>query len=84
VSARFAVDFVVLLPGATLVGFSFAFPASTTRWVGLGVGAGLLALGALGRLVRELALAHGRRVGGPRTGSDQPGAITRLARDGLR
>jgi hypothetical protein len=39
VSPRFLVNFVVLLLGAGLVVFGFAFSAATFDWFGLGVGA---------------------------------------------
>jgi hypothetical protein len=48
VSARFTVNFLVLLLGAGLVVAAFAFSADTVDWVGLGVGAAAILIALWG------------------------------------
>jgi hypothetical protein len=133
-SARFAVNFVVLLLGAFLVVVAFAFSTSTLDWVSLGSGAmailaglanfalrdqgayqrvadalicaigtwaivaarvmsdrgrwleisaamALVALGAIGLLVREARLSRGVQVGTAQIGTDQFARIGALQRE---
>jgi hypothetical protein len=133
-SARFAVNFVVLLIGAGLVVVAFAFSTTTLDWVGLGTGAvaivaglanfamrdqgafqrvadavictvgawaivgarvmsergrwlefsaamALVALGAIGLVVREARLSRGLQVGSARIGTDQFARIAALQRE---
>jgi hypothetical protein len=133
-SARFGVNFVVLLLGACVVVVAFAFSPATLDWVGLGTGAtaivaglasfatrdqgayqriadvvvctigawaivgarvisdrgrwlefsagmALVALGAVGLLVREASLGRGLQVGRSRIGTDQFVQIAALQRE---
>jgi len=133
-SARFAVNFVVLLLGACLLVVAFAFSTTTLDWVGLGTGVvaivagmanfaardqgayqriadavicmigawailaarvmsergrwlefaaamALVALGAIGLVVREARLSRGLQVGQARIGTDQFARIAALQRE---
>jgi hypothetical protein len=133
-SARFASNFSVLLAGAGLLVFLFAFGRPVADWIALGVGvtsivialfsfasraqgvyqrvadvvicalgawaivaarvmnahgiwlifgagAGLVAAGAIGLVVREVGLAGGLQVGGSRIGPDEFARLSVLQRD---